>query len=37
MDMAADAAAARAAIRADMQKLFSELDKRLFVLEQKSR
>ena len=37
LDMAADAAAARAAIRYEIQKMFSELDKRLFVLEQKSR
>jgi hypothetical protein len=37
LDMAADAAAARAAIRYEMQKMFSELDKRLFVIEQKNR
>lgn len=37
LDMAADAAAARAAIRAEMQKLFSELDKRLYLIEQKAR
>ena len=37
LDMAADAAAARAAIRYEIQKMFSELDKRLFVIEQKNR
>lgn len=37
LEMAADAAAARAAIRADMQKLFADLDKRLAMIEQKSR
>ena len=35
LDMAADAAQARAAIRAEMQKLFAELDKRLALIEQK--
>jgi hypothetical protein len=35
MDMAADAAGARAAIRYEMLKLFGELDKRLYLLEQK--
>ena len=37
LEMAADAAAARAAIRYEMQKLFTELDKRLHLIEQKSR
>lgn len=37
LDMAADAAQARAAIRMEMQKMFSELDKRLALIEQKSR
>ena len=37
LEMAADAAAARAAIRYEMQKLFTELDKRLHVIEQKGR
>ena len=35
LDMAADAAQARVAIRAEMQKLFAELDKRLALIEQK--
>jgi hypothetical protein len=37
LDMAADAAAARAAIRYDMHRLFSELDKRLALIELKNR
>ena len=37
LDMNADAASARAAIRYEMQKLFTELDKRLHVIEQKNR
>ncbi len=37
MDMAADAAGARAAIRAEMQKLFAELDKRIALIELKNR
>ena len=37
LEMAADAAGARAAIRYEMQKLFTELDKRLHVIEQKNR
>jgi hypothetical protein len=35
LDMAADASQARAAIRYDMLKMFGELDKRLYLLEQK--
>jgi hypothetical protein len=35
LDMAADAAQARAAIRYDMLKMFGELDKRIHVIEQK--
>jgi hypothetical protein len=35
MDMAADAAGARAAIRFDMERVRAELDKRLYLLEQK--
>jgi len=35
LDMAADAAQARAAIRYDMLKMFGELDKRIHLLEQK--
>jgi len=35
LDMAADAAQARAAIRYDMLKMFGELDKRIHFLEQK--
>jgi hypothetical protein len=35
LDMAADAAQARAAIRYDMLKMFGELDKRVHLLEQK--
>jgi hypothetical protein len=37
LDMNADAASARAAIRYEMQKLYAELDKRLHLIEQKSR
>jgi hypothetical protein len=37
LEMAADAAAARASIRYDMQKLFTELDKRLAVVENKNK
>ena len=35
LDMAADAAQARAAIRYDMLKMFGELDKRIYLIEQK--
>lgn len=35
LDMTADAAQARAAIRMEMQKMFSELDKRITLLEKK--
>lgn len=37
LDMAADAAQARAAIRYEMQKLFADLDKRLYLIEQRAR
>jgi hypothetical protein len=35
MDMAADAAGARAAIRFEMERIRAELDKRLHAVEQK--